>query len=124
MTGASRQRELWLDAMLSKYLPAWIESELGYRCRHLLGLGLRERSDTAIFAAARSADVILITKDADFLPIVARLGPPPRVILLNCGNCTNDELKHLLARSLGAAIAELEHGRAITEIVYTELPRR
>ena len=100
MTGASRQRELWLDAMLSKYLPAWIERELGHRCRHLLGLGLRERSDTAIFAAARSADVILITKDADFLELVARLGPPPRVILLNCGNCTNDELKHVLARFL------------------------
>lgn len=124
MTGASRQREPWLDAMLSKYLPAWIERELGHRCRHLLGLGLRERSDTAIFAAARSADVILITKDADFLDPVARLGPPPRVILLNRGNRTNDELKHVLARFLGPAIAGLEHGRAFTEIVYTELPRR
>lgn len=124
MIGSPGQRELWLDAMLSKYLPPWVERELGLRRRHLLGMGLRERGDTAIFAAARSADAVILTKDADFLELVARIGPPPRVILLNCGNCSNDELKHVLARFLGPAIATLDQGRAFAEITHTGLPRR
>lgn len=124
MIGSPGQRELWLDAMLSKYLPPWVERGLGLRCRYLPGTGLRDRGDTAISAAARPADAIVLTRDAELPGLVARLGPPPRVNLLNCGNCTNDELKHVLARFLGSAIATPDQGRASAEITYTGLPRR
>ena len=43
-------------------------------------LGLREAKDPEIFAAARLAEAIVLTKDADFVELVERLGPPPRLL--------------------------------------------
>lgn len=45
-------------------------------------LGLHEASDQQIFEAARAADAIVMTKDLDFVEMVERFGPPPRILWL------------------------------------------
>jgi predicted nuclease of predicted toxin-antitoxin system len=79
-------------------------------------LGLREALDPPIFAAARAAGAVVLTKDADFADMVTRLGPPPQVLWLRCGNTSNAALRVLLARDLPAALARLAAGEPLVEL--------
>lgn len=81
---------IWVDAQLSPTIAVWIPAELGVQARALRDLGLRDADDTTIFAQARQHDAIILTKDADFPLLLNRLGQPPRVIWLTCGNTTNE----------------------------------
>ena len=79
-------------------------------------LGLRDSLDPPIFAAARAAGVVMMTKDADFAEMVDRLGPPPQVLWLRCGNASNAGLRELLARELPSSLARLATGEALIEV--------
>ena len=59
-------------------------------------LGLQNARDRKIFAAARNANAIVMTKDADSVCMVEQFGVPPKVILLTCVNTSNTQLKGIL----------------------------
>ena len=107
---------IWLDAHLSPSVARWISGTFVVECASARDLGLRDALDPPIFAAARAAGAVVMTKDADFPSMVERLGPPPRVIWLRCGNTSNAALKDLLIRELPGCIARLENGEAIIEL--------
>jgi predicted nuclease of predicted toxin-antitoxin system len=107
---------IWLDAHLSPILAIWIGEDTGFSATHLRSLGLRDATDRELFAAARAANVVLITKDADFVDLLARLGPPPAVIWLTCGNTSSAALRGILATTLPAAMTMIEKGEPLVEI--------
>ena len=72
--------------------------------------------DHAIFMAARAANAIVLTKDSDFIDLLADHGPPPKVIWLTCGNTSNARLQEILLLTLAQAIQRLEGGDALVEI--------
>ncbi len=78
--------------------------------------GLARAKDHDVFDAARRAGAVILTKDADFIGMVERLGPPPQMIWLTCGNSSNANLKRLLERSLTMAVELLETGEPVVEI--------
>ncbi len=41
-----------------------------------------------------------MTKDSDFVLLLDRLGAPPQVIWITCGNTSNARLKEILANNL------------------------
>jgi predicted nuclease of predicted toxin-antitoxin system len=106
----------WLDAQLSPALATWISATFGIATQPVRDLGLREAKDVEIFQAARSANAVVITKDADFVELVERLGPPPQVLWITCGNTTNARLKQILSQCLPSAIPLLETGEPLIEI--------
>ena len=108
--------ELWIDAQLSRALAPWIERTVGVRARSAVRLGLRDATDEEIFAAARAADAVVVTKDADFERLLAAHGPPPRVVWLTFGNTSNDHVRAVLRTTLPAALALLTSGEALVEI--------
>lgn len=110
--------EVWLDASLSHHLPSWFEATFGVKCRHLLGIGLRESFDADIFAAAKAANVVFITKDTDYIALSNHYGPPPFVVLLTCGNLSNDALQAHLAADLPAALQRALAGVPIVELRF------
>lgn len=112
---------IWLDAHLSPALAAWLTGETGQPATHVRSLGLRHAKDKEIFAAARQAGAILMTKDADFVEMVLRLGPPPAIIWLTCGNTSNDALKVLLKTTIRNALGLIDKGEALVEIADTGL---
>ncbi len=106
----------WLDAQLSPAMAPWIASTFDVSALAVRDLGLRDALDPPIFAAAKAAGVAVMTKDADFAEMAERLGPPPQVLWLRCGNTSNAALRVVLARELPGAIARLISGATLVEI--------
>ena len=95
---------VWIDAQLSPQISSWIHSEFGIEARSVADVGLRDADDAEIFQAAKDANVIVITKDRDFVDLLDRFGPPPKVIWLTCGNTSNMRLKEIFSIHLHQAI--------------------
>lgn len=106
----------WIDAQLSPALAAWIAEHFPIEAVALRELGLRDAEDEAIFYAARAAAAVVISKDADFPTLLYRLGPPPQILWITCGNTSNACLQSILAVTLPDALALLESGEPLVEI--------
>lgn len=108
---------IWLNAHRSAAIAVWITATFGITAIAVRDLGLRESEDPDIFEAAKAAgEVILMTKDRDFIELVERYGSPPQVIWLTCGNTYNDRLKEILTATLPNAIELLRSGESVVEI--------
>lgn len=107
---------IWVDAHLSPGLARWITNKFGHPAQPVRDLGLREAKDRAIFDAARQPGVIILTKDADFSELVERLGAPPQIIWLTCGNTSEAALRVLLDEALPRALELLSQGERLVEI--------
>lgn len=79
-------------------------------------LGLRDATDQVIFNAARAAQAIVVTKDRDFVEMVERLGTPPQVVWITCGNTSNIRLRKLLEVTFSQALQLLATGERLVEI--------
>jgi predicted nuclease of predicted toxin-antitoxin system len=107
---------IWVDAHLSPAIAAWIVKTFGISAFALRDLGLRDAEDPEIFEAAREQKVILMTKDSDFVDLVERLGAPPQIIWLTCGNTSNDRLQEILTATLPEVLELLRSGEVLVEI--------
>lgn len=107
---------IWLDAHLSPRIARWISCQFALEARPLRDLNLREADDDLIWAEAARERAVLLTKDSDFADRVKRLGPPPWILLLTCGNTSEARLKHILAVQLADALAMLDQGEPLVEI--------
>lgn len=106
----------WLDAQLPPSLASWLESTFLVNAKPLREIGLRDAPDHEIFHAARTANAVIITKDSDFLDLSQRLGAPPQILWLTCGNMTNFRLKTVFSTTFPSALKLLESGETIVEI--------
>ena len=107
---------VWIDAQLSPGLAAWFREELGVDAIAVRELGLRDAEDPDIFAGARNEGAVVLTKDSDFVDLVARLGPPPQIIWLTCGNTSNAFLREILRNAWPYIQALLAAGEPLVEI--------
>jgi len=107
---------LWLDAQISPRLCGWVQRKFEVEAVHVGTLGLRECEDREIFDKARRAKVVVLTKDDDFVALVERLGAPPQVIWLTCGNVSNARLKKILTGGLPETLAMIRQGEPVVEI--------
>lgn len=57
-----------------------------------------------------------MTKDSDFVLLLDKLGAPPQVIWVTCGNTSNARLKELLTHTLPKALELLNFGEKLVEI--------
>lgn len=108
---------LWLDAHLPPSLDSWLAATFGVEVFHVRRLALRDADDHAIFFEARKRTAVVITKDADFVDLLHRHGPPPQVVWITCGNTTNARLRQLLAVHMPRVIELLTKGEDLVEIV-------
>lgn len=107
---------LWVDAQLSPRIARWISAQFPITAAPLRDLGLRDASDRDIFAAARAARAIVLTKDVDFVRLLEQQGSPPKVLWLTCGNTSEAALQQILSRHLSAALALFDGGEDLVEI--------
>ena len=107
---------VWLDAHVPPALAPWLRRTFGLDAIHVRDLGLRDAEDPAIFEAARAAGAVVVTKDGDFVGLLERRGPPPRVVWLTFGNTSNARLREILTAAWPAARAALEAGAPLVAI--------
>ncbi|WP_163560258.1 DUF5615 family PIN-like protein [Halomonas sp. NO4] len=107
---------LWVDAQLSPHLAQWLTENCGVDACSVRYLGYRDADDETIFAEARKANVIVLTKDRDFPDLLERHGPPPKVIWITMGNTSNARMREVLSRLLPAALEMLNNGEALVEL--------
>lgn len=71
-------------------------AELFPRSNHVYLLNLHEAPDTAVWSYAREHGFIVVSKDADFAEISMVAGFPPKLLWLQIGNCTTDDVETVL----------------------------
>lgn len=109
--------KLWIDAQLSPAIAKWItENFATIEAVAVRDLVLRDAEDQVIFFSAREANVTVMTKDSDFLELQRRLGAPPKIIWVTCGNTSNVRLREILTLHLQQAVDLLESGETLVEI--------
>jgi predicted nuclease of predicted toxin-antitoxin system len=107
---------LWIDAQLSPALARWLSDTFGVTAHAVRDLELRAAKDLPIFRAAREAGAVIMSKDSDFVLLLERLGPPPQILWVTCGNTSNARLREVLLQTFPAARTRLEQGEPLVEI--------
>jgi len=108
--------KIWVDAQLSPRTARWIAAHFPVEAIPLRELNLRDASDDDIFAAARAANAIVLTKDSDFVRLLEQHGSPPKILWLTCGNTSEAALQQILSQHLSTALGLLEGGEDLVEI--------
>jgi predicted nuclease of predicted toxin-antitoxin system len=108
----------WLNAQLPPNLAKWLTDTFSVNAVTLQELGLRDAQDIDIFYAARANGdgTVILTKDRDFIDLVVRLGTPPQILWLTCGNMANRELQRIFTQAFPQALELLQNGESIVEI--------
>jgi predicted nuclease of predicted toxin-antitoxin system len=107
---------VWIDAQLSPALGQWLIERFAVDAIHVRELGFVPAKDPTIFAAARNAGVLVLTKDRDFVDLVGRLGPPPQIVWITSGNTSNREMKRILEATFSKVLELAALGEAVIEI--------
>jgi len=106
----------WVDANLTPHLAPWLAERFGLTVFAVRDLGLLYADDPVIFETAHAEGIVIITKDRDMAERVTRLGPPPQILWITCGNTSNARLRHILEAALAGALTLLEQGEPLVEI--------
>jgi len=108
---------VWLDAQLPPAMARWLRQAHGADAWHVEDVEQLEADDSAIFSAARTGRAaVLVTKDDDFVQLVERLGPPPQVVWVTCGNMRNAELRAIVLDAWPRIATLLASGEPLVEL--------
>jgi predicted nuclease of predicted toxin-antitoxin system len=108
--------KVWVDAQLSPALGPWLADRFQIDASPVRDLGLREARDRKIFLAAREADALILTKDADFVQLLETHGPPPCILWLTSGNTSTARVREVLATNWTRILEWLAAGEALIEL--------
>jgi predicted nuclease of predicted toxin-antitoxin system len=64
---------VWVDAQLSPALAPWLTAEFRVEAFSARFLNMVRAKDPEIYSAAREANVVVLTKDSDFVVLQERL---------------------------------------------------
>ena len=90
----------WLNAQLPPSLAEWLSITFGVSAVTLQDIGLSDAQDIEIFN----------------IDLVIRLGSPPQILWLTCGNITIRDLQRIFTRAFPEALELLQNGENIVEI--------
>jgi predicted nuclease of predicted toxin-antitoxin system len=107
----------WLDAQLDPALASWLGATFRVNAKSLDEIGLRQADDDVLFDAAKNfGNVVVVTKDYDFVELVLRRGAPPQVLWLSFGNMPTLAIQLKFRQTFPAALDLLQAGDPLVEI--------
>ena len=108
---------LLVDAQLSPSIAKWINENFSdINAISVWNSGLRAASDRHIYDFAKENGFVILSKDADFLDLIDRLGSPPKVIWVTCGNTSNASMREIFSKTLQTSCDILQSGENMVEI--------
>ena len=69
-----------------------------------LKFNLAPNTDVFKIAAEKKNIIVITTKDIDFVKLQADKGSPPKILYINVGNISNNELRVIINKSFGNAL--------------------
>ena len=87
---------LIIDAQLSPSLAVFMTETFSIDAFSLKFLNKQHATDEEIFLYAKKRNAIVLTKDDNFLKLLDRFGPPPKVVQETIGNTSTQNLKYTL----------------------------
>jgi predicted nuclease of predicted toxin-antitoxin system len=105
-----------VDAQLPPALARWLEAK-GHEAQHVFDLGLMEASDRAIWAKAGEIGFTLVTKDEDFVTLLATRPNGASVVWLRVGNTTRPALLEWFGKVLPEIESALGSGESLIEVI-------
>ena len=91
-------------------------SDHGHATKHVLDFGFDETPDLAVWDHALEHDMVLVSKDEDFVHLAKRPGDKGRLVWVRIGNCRKQSLLAAFARALPQIVAALKAGNRIVEV--------
>jgi predicted nuclease of predicted toxin-antitoxin system len=104
--------KLLFDEMLAPSLVNRL-ADLFPDSEHVHNLGLKQTPDTEVWHRAKDLGYTIVTKDKDFANLSLVWGAPPKVIQLQLGNCSVQQIEDRLRRDavlIGEVIAHSPKG--------------
>src|SRR4051812_34313937 len=90
---------LLFDQNLSRQLPVLLAADFP-NAEQALTAGFAQADDRTLWNYAAANGLAVVSKDADFVRLSERLGPPPKVIWLRIGNASTRDVTALLKVSI------------------------
>ena len=100
-----------LPPVLARFL-----TEHGQAGKHVLDFSLDETPDAAVWSYALQHDMVVVSKDDDFLHLASRPGDQGRLVWVRIGNCRKQALLEAFAKALPQVVAALNGGSRIVEL--------
>lgn len=90
--------EFWIDLNLPPKMAQWLIENYNVAARSFKELHFETTSDIEVYkiAAKHQHIIVITTKDVDFRNIQSAIGSPPRILYLNTGNISNENLRKLI----------------------------
>ena len=106
--------KLLFDQNLSYRLVSALESEFPGSI-HVAEVGLERATDVEVWEYARDNGLAITSKDSDPSDIAMMRGFPPSIVWIRRGNCSTDEIEHLLRENAESIqdVADSEGGGII-----------
>jgi len=103
-----------IDQQLPPILAGWLV-ESGLDATHVVHLGLDESADGLIWSVACQSGAVVISRDEDFVRLVANPGGA-RLVWVRFGNCDNPTLLSLMEARWPAVMERLAMGDLLIEL--------
>ncbi len=87
-----------------------------HHVEHVKLMGLATAGDNEIWDLAASREMVVVSKDKDFLTLARRSAGGQQLLHLNLGNCSNDALYDIVRRDWTMVVARLMQGEAVVEM--------
>ena len=89
--------KLLFDEMLAPSLVNRL-ADLFQNSEHVRSLGMKQTPDSEVWHRAKTLGFTVVTKDKDFANLSLVWSAPPKVILLQLGNCSVQQIEDRLRR--------------------------
>jgi len=104
-----------VDNQLPAALAHWVRGE-GYHAEHVIEIEMAQVSDELIWDYAIKNEMVILTKDEDFVNLVLlRLETTP-VVWIRIGNCRKAALLEKIQEAWEKLISKLEEGDQLIEV--------
>jgi len=92
-------------------------------CVHVRDVGLKQADDREIWQRAKDHNRTVVTADSDFVAMVIRIGPPPKVIHLERCDFLFRAIEDLPRRN-AIRISEFENDSSGSALTLRDIPGR
>jgi len=104
-----------VDNQLPPALARFIAEDLRVEALHVTDVGLRNGTDSDVWTYASEMDLVLISKDEDFVTLYSKI-PSARLLWVRLGNCRRDFLLRVFKEQWHRILERFENGERFVEL--------